>query len=66
MTETFKPPIPVSRLHDPDMQAAPAALVRAAIRARELALQTNTPLVVMEDGKLVEKWLRPEDLAGLV
>ena len=48
------------------MQAAPAALVRAAIRAGELALRTHTPLVVMEDRKLVEKWLRPEDLAGLV
>ncbi len=44
-----------SRLADADMQAAPAALLRAAIRARELARQTGTPLVVMRDGVVVEQ-----------
>jgi hypothetical protein len=37
---------PVSRLDDSDMQAAPVALVRAAERARRLAEQTGTRLVV--------------------
>ena len=39
---------------DPDMQAVPIALMRAAQRARELARQTGTKLVVMREGKLVE------------
>lgn len=34
-----------SRLPDPDMQAAPAALQRAAQRARELAARTRTAAV---------------------
>ena len=41
----------VSRLPDADMQAAPAALVRAAQSARALAASTGTPLVVARDGK---------------
>lgn len=45
---------PVSRLPDADMQAAPAALLRAARRAREIARQTGTAVVVVRDGKLVE------------
>jgi hypothetical protein len=49
---------PISRLPDADMQAAPAALVRAARRAREIARQTGTGVVVVCDGKLVEE--RPE------
>jgi hypothetical protein len=44
----------VSRLPDTDMQAAPAALARAAQSARELAALTGTPLIVVRDGKLVE------------
>lgn len=44
----------VSRLPDADMQAAPAALARAAKSARELAALTGTPLIVVRDGKLVE------------
>jgi hypothetical protein len=45
----------VSRLPDADMQAVPAALVRAAQRAQELAARTGTPLVVTQHGKLIEK-----------
>ena len=44
-----------SHLKDADMQAAPAALARAAMRARELAAQTGTPLVVVKAGKLVQE-----------
>ncbi len=49
------PAVPVSRLPDADMQAAPAALVRAARRARELAARSGTPLVVSENGQVMEK-----------
>ena len=45
----------VSKLPDADMQAAPAALFRAGRRAREIARQTGTAVVVMRDGKLVEE-----------
>lgn len=53
---------PVSRLPDADMQAAPAALLRAARRAREIARQTGTAVVVMRDGKLVKE--RPAAESG--
>ena len=48
----------ISKLPDADMQAAPKALLRAALRAREIARQTNTPLVVMRDGMLVEEYVQ--------
>ena len=46
-----------SKLPDADMQAAPKALLRAARRAREIARQTNTPLVLIRDGVLVEEFV---------
>lgn len=45
----------VSHLPDADMQAAPAALVRAARRARELAARCGTPLILSEHGRVIEK-----------
>lgn len=45
----------VSKLPDADMQAAPAALLRAGWRAREIARQTGTAVIVIRDGKLVEE-----------
>jgi hypothetical protein len=53
-------PAPISRLKDADMRAAPAALVRAAQRAREIAARTGTPLIVTQNGKLVEKTVTSE------
>jgi len=50
---------PVSRLNDPDMQAAPAALMRAAERARCLAEQTGTRFVVRVPATLVNETLGP-------
>jgi hypothetical protein len=44
-----------SKLPDKDMQAAPRALLRAAKRAREIARQTNTKIVIVRDGVLVEE-----------
>ncbi|MEO8036864.1 MAG: hypothetical protein ABI837_20710 [Acidobacteriota bacterium] len=43
-----------SKLPNADMQGAPAALLRAARRAREVARQTNTAIVIVRDGVLVE------------
>ena len=45
----------VSNLPDADMQAAPKALLRAAQRAREIARQTHTPLVIVRNGVLIEE-----------
>jgi len=42
------------------IRQADAALIRAAKRARELAEQTNTPLIVQKDGKLVKLMPVPE------
>ena len=47
--------VPVSKLPDDDMQAAPAALVRAGVQARELARTTGTAVVIVRDGILVEE-----------
>ena len=44
-----------SKLQDKDMQAAPRALLRAAKRAREIARQTKTKIVIVRDGVLVEE-----------
>ncbi len=51
---------PISRLPDRDMQGAPAALLRAAQRAREVAIRTGTPLVVVKDGKVIEETVTQE------
>lgn len=42
-------------LPDPDMQKATAALKRAAIRARLIAQQTGTSVVVVRDGQLIRE-----------
>jgi hypothetical protein len=42
-----------SNLRDPDLLKVGAALLRAALKARELALQTSTPCYVWQDGKIV-------------
>ena len=47
--------VPVSKLQDADMQAAPAALMRAGVQARELARKTGTAVVIVRDGILVEE-----------
>ena len=52
--------IPRSKSTDPDMQAAPAALFRAAQRAHLIAHQAGTGVVVMRDGKVVEIEPDPE------
>ena len=44
-----------SKLPNADMQGAPKALLRAARRAREIARQTGTAIVIVRDGVLVEE-----------
>lgn len=43
---------------DRDMERVLPALERAAKRAREIAEATNTPLVIMENGRVVNKRVR--------
>lgn len=50
----------ISHLQDADMQAAPAALLRAAQRAREMAARTGTPLIIVRDGQLIEQLVTSE------
>lgn len=40
---------------DRDLAKVGIALRRAAKQAREIAIQTNTPLVVWENGRVVKK-----------
>lgn len=40
---------------DPDMQNATAALIRAAKRARKIAEQTGTAIVIVRDGQIVRE-----------
>lgn len=53
-------PVPLSEANDEDAKYVLVALMRAAARAREIAIQTNTHLVIMQDGKLVR--IAPKDL----
>jgi len=46
---------PISHLDDPDMQKAPQALLRAAMKARQLAEKTGTPFVVRHSATPVHK-----------
>jgi hypothetical protein len=46
-------PKPLSEAKDEDLRHAMAALRRAALRARERAIQTNTALIIVRDGQLV-------------
>ncbi|MBN8662864.1 MAG: hypothetical protein K2Y32_24275 [Candidatus Obscuribacterales bacterium] len=47
-------------LKDPDMQHATTALKRAAKRARQIAAQTGTAVVVIRDGQLIREIPKPE------
>ena len=55
-----------SDLPDADMQAAPRALLRAAQRAREIARQTKTPLVIVREGQLVEEYVADDEAPPIV
>lgn len=42
----------LSRARNQDLRASLAAIRRAAAMARQIAVQTNTAIVVVKDGKL--------------
>jgi len=44
----------ISQARNPDLRASLAALQRAAEMARQTAIQTNTAIVLIQDGKLVK------------
>ncbi len=46
---------------DSDTEGALAALIRAGQRAREVARQTGTAIVVVRDGEIVEEKQPPEE-----
>ncbi len=48
------------QIRDKDLASAEAALRRAAKRARTIAKQTHTPLVVYENGQVVKKFVGKE------
>ncbi len=48
------------KVSDPDIQGVGPALRRSAARAREIARQTGTPLVIYKDGKIVKKSIKPQ------
>ena len=47
-------PKPLTEAKSPDLRNLPAALERAFLRAQALAKQTNTFLVVQQNGQLVK------------
>lgn len=43
---------PISQAKDPDIRNAQAAMNRAALAARKIAIQTNTAVIIVENGQL--------------
>jgi hypothetical protein len=43
----------LSKAKNPDLRASLVALQRAARMARQVAIQTNTAIVIVQNGKLV-------------
>jgi len=43
----------LAKAKNPDLRASLAALRRAALQARLLAIQTDTSIVIVRDGKIV-------------
>ncbi|MDR0737433.1 MAG: hypothetical protein LBF51_11520 [Zoogloeaceae bacterium] len=50
----------ISKAKNPDLRGSLAAIQRAAEEARRIAIQTNTGIVIVQEGKLVH--LSAEDL----
>jgi ferritin-like protein len=45
----------ISQAKNPDLPASLAALQRASLRARKIAIQTHTHFVTMIDGKIIRQ-----------
>ena len=57
----------LSKAKNPELRASLAAMERAAAMARKIAIQTNTAIVVVQDGKLIRisaEQLRQEEQNG--
>lgn len=64
--ETMNPK-DISSARNPDQRASLVAMQRAAQMARQIAIQTNTAIILHQDGKMVRitaNQLREQDLAG--
>lgn len=57
-------PRPLSEAKDEDMRYALVALERAALRAREIAKQTNTAIVVVENVEIVHFYPANEQISA--
>lgn len=57
---------PIDTARDADLRLTPQAMQRAARRARELAAQTGTAIVVSRDGLIEHIHPEPEGGRGLV
>lgn len=60
-------PQDLSKAKNPDLRGSQAAMQRAAKLARRIAVQTDTALVVVKDGKLLRitaEQLRAQDKAA--
>jgi hypothetical protein len=58
----MKPHLPIEQARNSDLRGSAAALLRAAQRAREVAMRTQTALVVRRNGVLVHD--RISEIAG--
>lgn len=58
----MNPQLPIEQARNSDLRGSAAALARAAQRAREVAMRTQTALVVRRNGQLVHD--RISDTAG--
>jgi sensor histidine kinase regulating citrate/malate metabolism len=57
----------LSKAKNPELRASLAAMERAAAMARKIAIQTDTAIVVVQDGKLIRisaEQLRQEEQNG--
>ena len=50
----------ISKAQDPDLRASLAAMQRAAILARKIAMQTETGIVIVQDNEL--RYITAEEL----
>ena len=50
-------------IQDPDLARVEAALQRAAQKARKIARDTRTPLIIYKDGKIREYRIYNEDIS---
>ena len=50
-------------IQDPDLARVEAALQRAAKKARKIAMDTRTPLIIYKDGKIRRYRVYNEDIS---